>query len=185
MWPSQIFRHVTKIMGLMEGGGDYELMEMKRVLGVMGLMKGVGGLMKWAWMIELTAEIWLTGWTGMIKLIAGMWLMRWTGMIELKQVWADGVSVDDRDVSSDEGCVDGRADSKGVADGVDLDDRADSRDVADGEVGDVADGADMDDSADSKVGVVVDDGAVGSGQGLYERVGEACRSLSKRPKGGK
>jgi len=56
---------------------------------------------------------------------AGMWLMRWTGMIELKQVWADGVSVDDRDDSSDEGCVDGRADSRGVTDGEDGDDRAD------------------------------------------------------------
>jgi hypothetical protein len=79
--------------------------------------------------------------------------------------------------------LDDRADSRGVTDGVDLDDRADSRDAADGEVGDnrtvssdVADGADMDDSADSKVGVVVDDGAVGSGQCLHERDGEAGRS---------
>jgi hypothetical protein len=39
--------------------------------------------------------------------------MRWTGMTELKQVWADGVGLVDRD------------DSRGVTDGVDGDDRAD------------------------------------------------------------
>ncbi len=66
--------------------------------------------------------------------------------------------------------------SRDAADGLDWDDRADSGDVADG-------GGERDDSADSNVGLMewtfFDDGAVGSGQGLYEREGEAGRSYCR------
>ncbi len=134
--------------------GEYELLEVKRVplgrVGMMGLMKGVGGLMEWAWMIELIAEIWLTGWTriaevwlmrwtgmieliagmwlmrwsGMIDLIAGMWLMRWTGMIERKQVWADEVNRDDRMIELIAGSL---------SDGMGVDDITDSSGLANGD----------------------------------------------------